>query len=55
LAQIIVGVMFVGLGIALTLIGMRLFSIAIIVIVPFFAHAGVIFWFKRLRKRIAQL
>jgi hypothetical protein len=43
LAQIIVGVIFVGLGIALTLIGMRLFGIAIIVIGAFFAHAGVIF------------
>jgi hypothetical protein len=51
-AQIVVGVIVVGVGVMLLFEGMRLSGAAMVLIGAFFAHAGVIFWFKRrLRKK----
>lgn len=49
-AQVVVGLIVLAFGTVLAIEGMRLSGIAIMVMGVFFAHAGVIFWFRRLRK-----
>jgi hypothetical protein len=46
-AQIVVGVIVLGVGVMLLFEGMRLSGAVMVLIGSFFAHPGVIFWFKR--------
>jgi hypothetical protein len=50
-AQIVVGSIFFGVGAALVLVGKMFSGLALVVIGAFMAHAGVIFWWKRLADR----
>jgi putative flippase GtrA len=51
IAQIVVGGVFVLIGIAFGCVRYWLASPMMIVVGIFVAHAGVIFWYRRLRKR----
>ncbi len=51
IAQIVVGSVFALTGIAFGYVRYLLAAAAMIVIGIFIAHAGVIFWYRRLRKR----
>jgi hypothetical protein len=54
-AQVVVGTIVLGTGLMFTIFGYRTSGITIMVIGAFIAHAGVIFWWKRLRKSTTQV
>jgi hypothetical protein len=54
-AQIVVGSIPFAVGVALVVLGKTLSGFTLVIIGGFMAHAGVIFWWKRLAKRSTRL